>query len=213
MSVVTALIVRSHGRADLSVDGTLLGTVGADLVARWHLYEGRQLEAPAIEQLLTEIAVEDALADAARFLQRRLRSRAEVERHLSGKSHTQAIVDEALVRLRSRGLVDDAAFARAYIADKRRLSGWGRVRIERGLGEFGVDAEIIAAGLAEAGFSDDAELQRALSVLQRKGAPQGPPEAAKRRAYQALLRRGFTASVALLAVRSWYSEAGGGEPD
>jgi regulatory protein len=213
MSVVTALVVRGHGLAHLSVDGDPVGTASADLVARWRLYEGRRLDASEVEQLLAEIAVEDALADAARFLQRRLRSRAEVERHLLGKGHTHAVVDAALVGLGRRGLVNDAEFARAYIADKRHLSGWGRVRIERGLAAYGVDAEITAAALAEAEFSDDAELRRALLVLQRKGAPQGPPEAAKRRAYQTLLRRGFAASVALSAVRSWYADVADGEPD
>ena len=207
MSVVTALKAGRRGCADLYIDGTLIGAASADLVVRWTLHPGRELDENELPQVLHELAVESALADAGRFLQRRVRSRAEVERRLAENGRAADVAAVALDRLTAAGLVDDHEFARRYIADKRGLSGWGVVRIRRGLSQLGVTDDVVATALAEAGFDDESELDRALSLLRRKGAPQGPPEAARRRAYQTLLRRGFTAAVAMAAVRLWIEES------
>jgi SOS response regulatory protein OraA/RecX len=50
------------------------------------------------------------------------------------------------------------------------------------------------------------ELDRALAFLRRRGAPEQPLDAARRRAFQALQRRGFSTSVAYAAVRLWAEE-------
>ena len=115
----------------------------------------------------------------------------------------------ALERLAADGFLDDAAFARSYVADKRRLGGWGArahpprpARARRGRG----DRRRRRSAPARRGGDDD-ELDRALAVLRRRGAPEQPLEAARRRAFQALLRRGFSSSVAYAAVRRWTEEA------
>ena len=64
-----------------------------------------------------------------------------------------------------------------------------------------------ALGGAGGGEEGD-ELDRALAVLRRRGAPEQPLDAARRRAFQALQRRGFSSSVAYAAVRLWVD----GEP-
>ena len=56
--------------------------------------------------------------------------------------------------------------------------------------------------LSADGGADD-ELERALAFLGRRGAPEQPLDAARRRAFQALQRRGFSAAIAYAAVRIW----------
>ena len=118
--------------------------------------------------------------------------------------------------LAADGLLDDAEFARSYVADKRRLAGWGTERIRRGLAAAGVgQADVDAAlGAAAAGDPEDDELQRALEVLHRR-APKRP--AARRcRAPPRLptaARRGFASGVAYAAVRQWSAQLPYGEDD
>ncbi len=210
MPVVTALRATRGGRVAIHVDGELVCTVSEALVARWHLYKGRELDAAALEQLRAQAFSELVMADAYRLLGHRSRSREELRRRLLQKEHAPDAVAAALDALAADGLIDDAEFTRSYVADKRRLAGWGAERIRRGLTALGVEQARIDAELgSEApGEGEDAELERAVAVLARKGAPQPPLEAARRRAYQALLRRGFASSVAYAAVRRW----SGGEP-
>jgi regulatory protein len=204
MSVVTELKAAPGGGVALYVDGTRQCTVSQSFVARWSLYPGRELDQDALETLRAAALAERAVTDAYRLLEQRARSRFEVETRLRAKGHGDEAVAGALEQLASAGLLDDADFARRYVADKRNLGGWGVVRIRRGLAGLGVSAAIIAEVVSrDMPGGDEAELERALRLLGQKGAPRPPLEAARRRAYQALLRKGFSATVAYAAVRSW----------
>ncbi len=207
MPVVTALRATRRGGVALHVDGEYVCTIGESMVARWRLFKGRELDDEALLQLRTAASTERVVSDAYRLLGHRARSRAELRRRLVEKGHEQTAVASALDTLADAGLLDDAEFARRYVADKRGLSGWGSGRIRRGLAELGVAPEVIDAQLDESGEGRGEELERALAVLRRRGAPAPPLDAARRKAYQALLRRGFTGAVAYAAVRRWSGSA------
>jgi regulatory protein len=208
--VVTALRATRRGHVALHVDGGFVCSVSDSFVARWRLYQGRELDEDALARLVAQASAERVMADAYRLLGHRARSRHELRRRLLQKGHDEQAVAGALERLAGDGLLDDAEFARSYLADKRGLSGWGSQRIRRGLTELGVAHEVIDATLggAAAADGDDAEVRRALVALRRRGAPQPPFDADRRRAYQALVRRGFSPAVAYAAIRRW----SGGDP-
>ncbi|MCX6371834.1 MAG: RecX family transcriptional regulator [Actinobacteria bacterium] len=208
MPVVTALRATRRGQVAVHVDGGFVCSVSDAFVARWHLYQGRELDDDALAELRARASAELVLADAYRLLGHRARGRHELRRRLLQKGHDEQVVAGALERLIDDGLLDDAEFARCYVADKRSLSGWGSQRIRRGLAELDVDHVVIdaALGAAAAAEGDEAELERALRALRRRAAPQPPLDAARRRAYQALLRRGFSSSVAYAAIRLWSGE-------
>ena len=212
MPVVTALRATRGGHVAVHVDGDFLCSVSDSLVARWHLFRGRELDGDALAQLLAQASAERVFADAYRLLGHRARSRHELRGRLLQKGHDDVAVAGALERLAGDGLLDDAEFARSYVADKRGLGGWGNQRIRRGLAELGVAHDVIDAqlGVASASEGDDAELERAVAALRRRGAPQPPLDAARRRAYQALVRRGFSTAVAYAAVRRWSGEGPAG---
>lgn len=206
MPVVTALRATRHGRVAVHVDGEFLCAVSEAFVARWRLRKGLELDEAGLRRLVGDASVELALADAHRLLGLRARSIAELRRRLTAKDHAPEAVEATVQKLLDDGLLDDAAFARSYVADKRRLAGWGAERIRRGLAEAGVARDDIDAALeaAESGDDDDGELCRAVEALRRRAPREArPDDAARRRAYQALLRRGFASEVAYAAVRTW----------
>jgi regulatory protein len=157
--VVTALRATRRGRIALHVDGEFVSTVSEALIARHHLFAGKELSAAELEALRAEASAARVQADAYRLLGHRSRSRAELRRRLLDKGHEAPEVDEVLDRLAADGLLDDAAFARAFATDKRRLAGWGSERIAR--------------ALAEAGVADE-HVREALSATAAEGAPGAP---------------------------------------
>ena len=208
MPVVTALRATRHGGVALHVDEEYVCVVSESLVARWRLFKGRALSAGDVADIRSASSAERVMSDAYRLLGHRARSTDELRRRLLAREHDEATVEEALEHLAADGLLDDAAFARSYVADKRRLEGWGAERIRRGLRELGVDPAVVDDTLAEGAGDDAGELDRALAVLRRRGAPEQPLTAARRRAFQALQRRGFSTPTAYAAVRIWVEEAG-----
>jgi regulatory protein len=189
----------------LHVDDEYLCVVSESLVARWHLFKGRELSDDDILEIRMASSSERVMGDAYRLLGHRARSTEELRRRLLAKEHDETAVQDALERLASDGFLDDAAFARSFVADKRRLGGWGEERIRRGLRDLGVAAADADAALADEG--DEDELDRALAVLRRRGTPEEPLEAARRRALQVLQRRGFSTATAYAAVRVWVDDS------
>jgi len=234
--VVTALRHTRGGRVAVHLDGRYSCTVSADLVAGESLFEGRELDEAEAAALRAAASAEQALSDAIRLLGHRARSRHELRERLLRKGHAATTVAVVLERLAGDGLLDDAAFARAYVADKRHLNGWGEERIRRGLRELGVAADVAEAALVQArsrnaidaqgqsydaaagvaqgadatevGDATDDELGRALAVLARRKREGAPPDVVRRRALAALRRRGFGSDVAWRALRQWLGEVG-----
>jgi regulatory protein len=206
--VVTALRATRRGGVALHVDDEYVCVVSESLVARWRLFKGRELSAGDVADVRAASSAERIMGDAYRLLGHRARSRDELRKRLLAKEHEEAAVDEALRRLSDDGFLDDAAFAHSYVADKRRIDGWGVERIRRGLRDLGVDAGVMDDVLAEGQDDDASELDRALALLRRRGAPAPPVDAARRRAFQALQRKGFSTSTAYAALRIWMEESG-----
>ena len=203
MPVVTALRATRRGGVALHVDDEYVCVVSESLVARWRLFKGRELDAADVAAIRAASSAERVMGDAYRLLGHRARSREELRRRLLAKEHDEHAVEDALEKLSADGFLDDAAFARSYAADKRKIGGWGDARIRRGLRELGVTTADADDALGAPGEGEGEELERALAVLRRRGAPGQPLDAARRRAFQALQRRGFSSSVAYAAVRLW----------
>jgi regulatory protein len=206
VAVVSALKATRSGRVAVHLDGAFFCTVGEALLVRLGLFAGRSLTDQQVQLLQGEASAERALADAHRLLAHRPRACAELGARLAAKGHPEQAVQRALSQLQEGGLVDDAAFARAFVADRRRLNGWGSERIARELVRLGTDPAAVQAALtSSAGGGEEDELQRALQLLSRRG-PSAAPQTAKRRAYQLLLRRGFSTTVAYAAVQRWAAD-------
>jgi regulatory protein len=141
---------------------------------------------------------------ALRLLGVRWRSRAELQQRLRLAGFAPEEIDEAIQDLDRAGLVDDARFARAVVADRagRRLAGDREIRTT--LRQRGIAEDTAAAAMATAGD----ESERALDLARKQAARLGglDPAAAFRRLHGLLLRRGFGPGVARDACRAALAE-------
>jgi regulatory protein len=147
---------------------------------------------------------------ALSLLATRPRSRQELARRLRGKGFARALVDDCLSGLAARQLVDDGAFAHAFLRDRLRLRPKGGRRLTQELREKGVDPaaaeQAVAEVFAEQGVSEEAlALDAARAWLRRQNVdvqtaltgPARSPERirALRRLQGFLARRGFTGEL------------------
>jgi regulatory protein len=135
----------------------------------------------------------------------RWRSREEIRRRLRSAGFEAEEIDQALADLEFAGLIEDDRFAREMVRDQagRRLAGNRSIRTN--LLQKGVAPDVIDGALEEAGEEDEraGELarQRALRLTGLA------PEAAYRRLYGLLLRRGYAPGVAREACRTALRES------
>ncbi len=73
------------------------------------------------------------LRKAADYCATREHCQFDVLRKLKEWKVEDEIADEILAQLISMGFVDDLRFAEAYVRGKRRINGWGRIKIKQGL--------------------------------------------------------------------------------
>lgn len=152
---------------------------------------------PAGEPPSTDL---DACREAAlRLLERTRRTRADLARRLAERGFAGATVAEVLDRLDGVGLVDDAEYARAFLAGRwgRRPSGWRRLQQElraRGI----TDADVLEArALVEQrdGTVDEVAAARKLVAQAARRYAKLEPRVRSQRLYALLARRGFDGDV------------------
>jgi regulatory protein len=145
-------------------------------------------------------AVDDpavVLEAAARFLEARPRSVAEVRRRLTSAGYRADLVEGAIARMGELGVLDDEAFARAWIESRDRARPRGERALREELRLKGIDREIADRLLDErrAGADtpppDRAAAERLIERHARTLDRIADPRRRRERAYALLARNGF----------------------
>jgi regulatory protein len=138
---------------------------------------------------------------AGRLLTRRGYFEHELRNRLLNADHDEAAVEAALDRLKTLELLDDAALASDWIAERTRAKPRSREALRRELEGKGVDPEIVEQALASCA-PDDLTQARALAAAAMGRLAGLPLEAQARRLRGRLLSRGFETEVVDEALRS-----------
>ena len=185
----------------------------------------RRRESPAVARA-RRAEVDDpniVLEAALRFLEVRQRSVAEVRRRLTRVGYREDLVRGVIERLGDLGILDDEAFAKAWIESRDRAHPRGEHALMLELRQKGLDAATIAAALrsrreaavrwgAETGESTDtgagpqpsADEAAARKLLARHARALDrivDPRARRQRAYALLARNGFGPEIAAAVAR------------
>jgi regulatory protein len=130
----------------------------------------------------------------------RPRTRAELAKALAKREISAEVIAEVLDRYDEVGMIDDAAFARAWVSSRHHGKGLARRALANELRQRGVDAETATEALET--VDDDAEAAAARALVDRKlRSTRGAPEAVFRRLVGMLARKGYPAGVAIRAVK------------
>lgn len=185
----------------ICVAGRPYYTVAREAVAEAGLTVGRAIDSALHERLGRAADAEAALRSALGSLGLRAYARADLGRRLVRRGHPREAVEEALERIASLGLLDDAAFALVYV-QTRALRGRGPDRLRRDLQAMGVARTSIEGAIA-AHWPDGADASPLPLELARKRASQLgelPRPVKRRRILAYLARRGFTGRAVTQAV-------------
>lgn len=153
-----------------------------------------------VQGLDPELALQEAIDLAFRYLDRRDRTVLEMRRYLEGKRVEPSAIEHALTRLGEQGYLDDARFAQQFADDKRLLDEWGADRIERRLAALGVPADVVRDAVATRDRAG--ELAAAIALLQRRFPRLGDDPRERARAHGVLARKGYETELAWDALRA-----------
>lgn len=142
----------------------------------------------------------------------RARSRAELATKLAARRVPPEVAGRLLDRFEEVGLVDDAAFARAWVESRQSAKGLGRPALAQELRRKGIDDETARAALDEVEPADEEAAARTL-VRRKLRILRGLDRvAATRRLTGMLARRGHRGDLVRRVVREELDASGLGDP-
>ncbi|HET9518541.1 MAG TPA: regulatory protein RecX [Actinoplanes sp.] len=130
----------------------------------------------------------------------RPRTRAELAKALAKKEISDGVIAEVLDRYDEVGIIDDAAFARAWVSSRHHGRGLARRALANELRQHGVDAETAGEALDDLDPETEAATARAL-VARKLRTASGDPQAVFRRLVGMLARKGYPPGIAIGAVK------------
>jgi regulatory protein len=192
-------------------------------------YSGTQrLEArkARLERHAAETDTGVVLKAAARYLELRTRSTDEVRRHLGAARFPASIVELAIARLVELGLLDDLAFAQAWVESRDRARPRGSQALRRELAlkgidretvegllagrrdapeaaDFGTDGEGMTVVAAEPGSPDERAAAKLLLKSRVSLARVADPRRRRQRVYALLARNGFDPEICRDVSARW----------
>jgi regulatory protein len=166
------------------------------------------------------------LEAATRFLEARARSVTEVRRRLTTAGYRSDLIDGAIARLGDLGVLDDEAFARAWVESRDRARPRGERALREELRLKGIERSLVDAVLTERREGpeaadgdqpddlpspDRAAAERLIERQRRALDRIADPRRRRERAYAVLARNGFdpeTCREVAARVATWDEDAG-----
>ncbi|GAB2463365.1 regulatory protein RecX [Jatrophihabitans fulvus] len=142
-----------------------------------------------------------------RLLERRARSRSELEQALAKREIPSAVAAAVLDRFTEVGLIDDAELAVTVAGAQHRERGLARRAIATKLRQRGFDDDTVREAVA--GIDADDERRRAEALVARKlrSLSALPAEVRMRRLVGLLARKGYSSGLAYEVVRAAVAES------
>jgi regulatory protein len=155
---------------------------------------------------------EQARQICLRLLTAAPRTRAQLADALRRRGVPDDAAEAILGRFSEAGLIDDAAFARAWVESRHHGRGLARRALAAELRRKGVDPENVRAAVAS--LSPDEERATARRLVERRAAAtRGRPGPARVRQLAGMLaRKGYPAGLAYQVVREVLEQERPGEP-
>lgn len=148
-----------------------------------------------------------------RLLAVRPRTRAELAAALKQRGIADEVAGEVLARYGEVGMVDDQAFARAWVTSRHHGRGLARRALAAELRRKGVDSETVGRALDD--LDPETEVATARALVDRKLRTERgrPTEALLRRLVGMLARKGYSPALALRVTRDALAEWPGPDAD
>jgi len=141
------------------------------------------------------------------LLRDRPRTRAELARALRRRGVADEVATSVLDRYDEVGIIDDAAFARAWVTSRHHGRGLAKRALASELRQRGVDNETTNTALQELDSATEEATARELVARKLRAMPaKGQPDVVTRRLVGMLARKGYPPGLAFRVVKDALAE-------
>lgn len=183
---------KQKGRYSLFVEGKYAFSLSESALLESKLAVGAELSADDLKHWKQESADDKINASSLRYAAMRLRSTWEMEQYLKRKGAAPSLSEKILSKLSNIDLLDDEAFAKAWIANRRLLRPTSVRKLQQELRAKRVSDDVISSALAAEQESGDEQSALRQLVAKKRNLPKYKADPMKLMQY--LARQGFSYS-------------------
>lgn len=120
-----------------------------DVILKNNLLYKKDIDANLLEKISNENNKEDVYNKCVKYISVRIRSAYEIKEYLRKKEIDNEEIENVIEKLQKNNLLNDKAFAKAFIHDKLNFTTMGPYKIEQELKKHYIDSSIIYEYLSE----------------------------------------------------------------
>lgn len=186
---------RDPERFNVFLDKEYAFSVHESVLVKFALTKGMTLEDWSISDMVYDDEIQKAFNRALHFLGFRMRSEHEVKQKLLDAGYGEAVVLEAIVKLRRLGFLNDETFSKALLETQKKTSGQGPRAIQQKLQQKGIGKELQAQILGDYSEAEQVEVARKMAEKEARKKRTESPQQKEMRIQNALLRKGYSYDI------------------
>lgn len=194
MPIVTKLTKQKKNKDyyNVFIDDIFAFSIHAELIILHGITKGKNLDIEEMEGIIEEDNKKRAFNQCLHYLSYRRRTGWELEEYLRKKNYNQEIITEAINKLNYYKMIDDRAYIKSFIADKRLGNPVGKNKLLFDLRKKGISEDLLDNIDQWFTEGDEYEQARELVVKYQKKYSKLPPRERIKKINQAGQRRGFS---------------------
>lgn len=197
MPVITKITQQKKDgeRYNIFLDEKYAFSVHETVLVKFGLSKGMTLEDWSIDEMVYDDEIRKAFNRALHYLGFRMRSEFEVKKKLLDTGYGEAIVLEAIVKLKNLGFLNDETFSEALLQTQKRSSSKGPRAIQQELQRKGIGKELQEKVLDT--YSEDEQIKIATKLAEKAANSNSSiaPVQLKQKIQNALLRKGYSFDI------------------
>lgn len=120
-----------------------------DIISRYNLLFKTEIDEALLDEIIKENAKLDSYYLSIKYINKKLRSKKEIEEYLVKKEFNKEVIKETIKRLVDNKFINDEIYLKCYINDQINLSNNGPLKIKKNLINLGLEVNLIEEALAK----------------------------------------------------------------
>lgn len=158
--------VKRQDRYSVYIDGKYEFSLSESDLVRLGLRKDQEFTAAELEDMQLTSRIGKAYDRALNYLGIRPHSEQEIRQYLRRKQYEEEVIETVMNKLANLKLIDDVAFARAWVESRQALKPRSRRKLQQELMQKGVDRDTIDRALEA--IDEDVQLQNLRQLIDKK---------------------------------------------
>jgi regulatory protein len=199
--IISAIVGQKQKRYEIQVDGEPLLSVHEDVLVKYGLHKGMEIEATNLTEIIKAQERHYVIQAFFRYISYRPRTVKEAEQHLLQKDFEPSLVASVLASMKQDGYLDDRQYAENWIKERQSGKKLGINRLKQELKRKGVSAEYVDEAINEENIEEERQLVTEVAERRYSRMYQEDWQTVERRLGSYLLRRGFPSYLVRQALQ------------